>query len=164
MTYVSKDMLPLDSSRARCLKQPSYPLYRAIKETEVLSIHTERSMIIRYGPLTRYVKLRVEHAPGMSGAFSPPPTSKGTASKRSRYASRHVRHARAVMHVGIAISLWRGKRSRHSRHMRKPQFYVSGKRPITGVLRNSDLFAQHLNVHHIVAIWCHKTFHNQIIF
>ena len=25
---------------------------------------------------------------------------------------------------------WRGKRSRHPRHMRNPQFYVSGKRPI----------------------------------
>ena len=31
-----------------------------------------------YGPLTRYVKLRVAHAPGMSGMFSPPPTSKET--------------------------------------------------------------------------------------
>ena len=28
-------------------------------------------------------------------------------------------------------SWWRGKRSRHSRCMRNPQFYVSGKRPIT---------------------------------
>ena len=26
------------------------------------------------GPLTRYVKLRVAHAPGMPGTFSPPPT------------------------------------------------------------------------------------------
>ena len=39
------------------------------------------------GPLTRYVKLRVAHAPGMPGMFSPPPTSKETASKRSRRAS-----------------------------------------------------------------------------
>ena len=34
------------------------------------------------------------------------------------------------MHVGIANLRWRGKRSRHSRCMRNPQFYVSGKRPI----------------------------------
>ena len=27
-----------------------------------------------HGPLTRYVKLRVAHAPGMPGTFSPPPT------------------------------------------------------------------------------------------
>ena len=53
------------------------------------------------GPLTRYEKLWVVHTPGMSGTFSPPPTSKETASYRSRHASRHVRAARAVMHVGI---------------------------------------------------------------
>ena len=71
-----------------------------------------------YGPLARYVKLRVAHAPGMLGTFPPAPTSKKTAGKRSRHASRHVRHARAVMHVGIAYLGWRGKRSRHSRRMR----------------------------------------------
>ena len=48
----------------------------------------------------------------------------------ARHASRHVRHARAVMHVEIANPRWRGKRSRHSRRMRNPQFCVSGKRPI----------------------------------
>ena len=33
-----------------------------------------------HGPLIRYVKLRVAHAPGMPGTFSPPLTSKETAS------------------------------------------------------------------------------------
>ena len=33
------------------------------------------------------------------------------------------------MHVGIAKPRWRGKRSRHSRRMRNPQFCVSGKKP-----------------------------------
>ena len=47
-----------------------------------------------------------------------------------RHASRHVRHARAMMHVGIANPRCREKRSRHSRRMRNPQFYVSGKRPM----------------------------------
>ena len=46
------------------------------------------------------------------------------------HGSRHVRHARAVMYVGIANPSWRGKRSRHSWRMRNPQFYVSGKRPM----------------------------------
>ena len=73
-----------------------------------------------HGPLTRYVKLQVTHAPGMRGTFSPPPTSKEPASLRSRHASRHVRNARAVMHFGIANPRWRGKRSRHSRRMRNP--------------------------------------------
>ena len=44
-------------------------------------------LCIQHGPLTRYVKLWVAHAPGMSGTFSHPPTSKETASWRSRYAS-----------------------------------------------------------------------------
>ena len=35
-----------------------------------------------------------------------------------------------VMHVGIAKTRWRGNCSRHFRRMRKPQFYVSVKRPI----------------------------------
>ena len=39
-------------------------------------------------------------------------------------------NARAVMHVRIAILQWRGKRSRHSRCMRNPHFYVFGKRPM----------------------------------
>ena len=65
-----------------------------------------------------------------AGNFPPPPTSKKTASKRSRHASRHVRHTRAVMHVGIANPRWWVKRSRHSRRMRDQQFHVSGKRPM----------------------------------
>ena len=54
--------------------------------------------------------------------FLPPPTSKETARKWSWHASRHVRDARAVMHVGIAYQRWRGKRSRHSRRMRTRNF------------------------------------------
>ena len=41
-----------------------------------------------------------------------------------------TRDARAVMPVGFANPRWWGKRSRHSRRMRYPQFYVSGKRPM----------------------------------
>ena len=51
-----------------------------------------------HGPLTRYIKLRIAHALGMSETFSPPPTPKQTASYRSRHVSRHVCDARAVMH------------------------------------------------------------------
>ena len=83
-----------------------------------------------HGPLSRYVKLRVVHAPGRPGKFSPPLTSKETPSKRSRHTSRHVRGARAVVHVGIANTWCRGKRSQHFRRMRNPQSYISGKRPI----------------------------------
>ena len=44
-----------------------------------------------------------------------------------------VRDACAVMHIGIPDPRWRGKRSRHSRRMRNPQFYVYGKKPMASV-------------------------------
>ena len=85
----------------------------------------------RHGPLTRYVKLRVAHALGMPGTFSPPP----------RVSDPDMHHGTCVTHVpwcllgsltsGFLCSQ-RGKRFRHSRRMRNPQLYVSGKRPITG--------------------------------
>ena len=100
--------------------------------TKIAALSTGRELV--NGPLIRYVKLRVVHAPGMPGTFSPPPTSKEIASYRSRRASRHVRHARAVMHVRIDNPRWRGKLYRHSRRMRNPQFFVSGKRPMERTL------------------------------
>ena len=83
-----------------------------------------------HGPLAKYVKLCVGHAPGMPGTFFP-----ANVGKRSRHASRHVRHARAVMHArsltsGFLWSRWQGRRFPHSRHMRNPKFYVSDKRPM----------------------------------
>ena len=35
------------------------------------------------------------------------------------------------LNIGFLWSRWRGKRSRHSRRMRNPQFYVSGNRPMS---------------------------------
>ena len=80
--------------------------------------------------LTRYVRLRVARASGMPGTFSPP----------SRVSDPDMHHGTCVTHVawcmpgsltsGLLWSRWRGKRSRHSRHIRNPQFYVSGKRPM----------------------------------
>ena len=82
------------------------------------------------GPLTRYVKLWVAHAPGMPGTFSP--------SLRASDIDMH--HGTYVTHVpgcmpgslirGFHRSRWRGKCSRHSRRMRNPQFCISGKRPM----------------------------------
>ena len=42
-----------------------------------------------YGPLTRYVKLRVAHAPGMPGTFSPPP----------RFSDPDMHHGTCATHV-----------------------------------------------------------------
>ena len=81
-----------------------FPLFVVTEPSGMLSVPTEGShMGYRENvSLDRYVEWRVAHAPVMPGTFSPPPTSNETASKRSRHASRHMLHARALMHVGIA--------------------------------------------------------------
>ena len=85
----------------------------------------------RHGPLARYVKLRVAHALGMPGTFSPSP----------RVSHPDMHHGTCATHVpwcmlgsltsGFLWSLWWGKRFRHSRRMPNPHFFVSAKRPIT---------------------------------
>ena len=83
----------------------------------------DTQVLLTNGLLTRYVKLRVAHAPGMPGTFYPPPTS-----KKPLVSDPGIHHDTCVTHVGIANLRWRGKRSRHFRRMRNPQFYVSVKR------------------------------------
>ena len=72
-----------------------YVLYRRQISSSGLRLH---------GPLTRYVKLRVVHAPGMPGIFSPPPTSKEIASDLGMH------HGTCVTHVpwSMSESLTRG--------------------------------------------------------
>ena len=87
--------------------------------------------IAAHGPLTRYAKLRVAHAPGMLRTLSPPP----------RVSNPDIHHDICVTHVSWCMpgslttdflwSQWRGKRSHHSPRMRNSQFCVSGKRPMT---------------------------------
>ena len=87
-----------------------------------------------HGPLARYEKLQVAHAPGMPGTFSLPP----------RVSDSDMHHGTCVTHVpwcipgslisGFRWSRWRGNCSRHSRRMRNPRFYVSGKRPMERVM------------------------------
>ena len=89
------------------------------------------SLLWPNGLLTRYLKLRFALAPGMPGTFSPAPW----------VSDPGMHHGTCVTHVpwcmpGSLTSdfLWRRrceKRSQHSRRIRKPQFYVSGKRPMT---------------------------------
>ena len=84
---------------------------------------TTKRNITCYGSLPRYVKLRVVHAPGMPGTFSPPP--------RVSDPDMHVPWCMSgSLTSGFLWSQLRGKRYRHSRRMRNPQFYVSGKIPI----------------------------------
>ena len=94
------------------------------------------SRILVNGPHAKYVILRVAHAPGMPGMFSPPP----------RVSDPDMHHGTRVTHVpwcmpgsltsGYLWSRRRGKRSRHCRRIRNPQFNVSGKRPIGHLATN----------------------------
>ena len=85
---------------------------------------------LHHGPLDKYVKLRVAHAPGMPGTFSPPPR----VSDADMYRGTCVTHVPWCMPGSLTCSFfwsqWREKRSRPSRRMRNPQRYVSGKRPM----------------------------------
>ena len=82
------------------------------------------------GPLARYVKLRVAHAPGMPGTFSPPPLGSDPDMHHDTCAT-HVSWCMPGSLTSVFLwSRWRGKRSLHSRRMRNRQFYVSGKRPM----------------------------------
>ena len=72
------------------------------------------------GPLARYEKLLIAHAPGVPGMFSPPP----------RLSDPDMHHGTCVMHVpwcmpgsltsGFLWGRWREKRYCHPRRMRKP--------------------------------------------
>ena len=95
-------------------------------------------------------KIADAHAPGMPETFSPPP----------RVSDPDMHHGTSVTHVpcwmpgsltsGFLLS-WRwGKRSRHFRRMRNPQFYVSGKRPM-----DKNFFpVMNTNENHIQCLLC----------
>ena len=83
-----------------------------------------------HGPLTRYVKLRVAHAPGMPGTFSPP----------LRFSNPDMYHGTCVTHVpwcmlgsltsGCLWSRWRENVPGTPGASATRFFYVSGKRPM----------------------------------
>ena len=80
-----------------------------------------------HGPLTctRYVKLRVAHAPGMPETFYAP--------RRVSDPDMHHSTCPWCMPGSLTSFLWirwLRKHSRHSWRMRNSQFYVSGKRPM----------------------------------
>ena len=70
---------------------------------------------------------------GNAGYVYPAIAFKGNCQLAIAACSRHVRYARALMHVAIANRWWRGKRFLHSRRVRKPQFYVFCKRLVCAV-------------------------------
>ena len=109
-----------------------------------------------YGPLARYVKLRDAHAPGMPETFFPPP----------RVSDPDMYHGKCVTHVpwcmpesltgGFLWRWWWGKRSRHSRRMRNPQFYVSGKRPMASLNHTEFQWKEFCSTSLIHPQWSYK--------
>ena len=78
-------------------------------------------------PLSRCVKLRVAHAPGMPETFSPPPRVSNT----DMHQGMCVTHVPWCMPGSLTSGfLWNPWLGICSRRMRKPRFYVSGKRPM----------------------------------
>ena len=90
------------------------------------------SLSLNSGPRASYQIRKIAGCAcaGNAGNVFPPP----------RVSDLDMHHGTIVTHVSWCISgsltngflwnRWRGKRSRHSRRTRNPQFYVSGKRPI----------------------------------
>ena len=83
-----------------------------------------------HGPHPRYIKLRVGHAPAMSGTFSPPLQVSDPDMHRGMCVTHVPWSMSGSLTSGFLLSQWWEKRSRHSRWILNPQFYTSGKRPM----------------------------------
>ena len=89
----------------------------------------------QYWPLARYVKLRVSRAAGMAGSFSPPPPVRDPDMHHDTYVTHVPWCMPGLLTTGFLWSRSRGKRSRHTRRMRNPQLFVSGRRPMAPGLK-----------------------------
>ena len=67
----------------------------------------------------------------MPGAFFPPPLVSDADMHHGTCMTHVPRCTPGSLTNGFLWVQWQGKRSRHTRRMCNPQFYVSGKRPIT---------------------------------
>ena len=88
------------------------------------------NVVLLHGPLARYVKLWLVHAPGMPGTFSSPPPVSDPDMHHGTCATHVLWCMPGLLTSGFRWSKCRGKRSWHSQRMRNPQFYLSGKRPM----------------------------------
>ena len=97
-------------------------------------------MLSPHGPLTRYVILRVAHAPGMPGTISPPPW----------VSDPDMHHGTCVTHMpwcmpgsltsGFLWNRWQRKLSRHSWRLHNPQLCVSDKRHMENLFKMKSYF------------------------
>ena len=123
-----------------CLIAKWLVLYNSFTHPSRLQSCLGASEVTLIGPLNRYEKkgglrMRREYRERL-----PPP---------AQVSDPHVHHGTCVTHVpwcmpgsllsGFLLNRWRGKRSRHSRRMRNPQFYVSGKRLMHKIVRSTTI-------------------------
>ena len=87
------------------------------------------SSFVSKGLETRYVKLRVAHAPGMPGTFC-----RHRLQRKPLVSDPGMHYGTCVTHVQLCISLPLA-RGGGKNVPGNPQFYVSGKRPITRCFR-----------------------------
>ena len=123
-----------------------YPPCRGI-HIDYNVMQMNRVNLLRYGPLARYENSRLAHAPGMPGTFSPTPRVSDPDMHHGTCLTHEPWCMRGSLTSGFLWSRWRGKRFRHSRCMRNPQFYVSGKRPMTFKNTNRSVCNQRLEKH-----------------
>ena len=114
-----------------------------------------------YGPLTRYVKFWVVHAPEMPGKFSPPPWVSDPDMHHGTCMTHGQRCIPGSLTSGFIWSCWRRKRSGHSRCMRNQQFYVSGKRPMRIVVPGAGIKGRNKWLH--PTLQKHKTHQSQTV-
>ena len=96
---------------------------------------------------SRYVKLRVAHAPGMPGTFSPPPRISDLDMHHGTCDTHELWCIPGSLTSGFPWSGWLGKHSQHSRRMRNPQFYVSGKRSMKFICTAAEPMCVCMHVH-----------------
>ena len=93
-------------------------------------------LVAEHGPLTRYVKLQVAHAPGMPGTFSPAADFKGNRQLAipACITARAWRTCRDACQDRLPAAT--GKMFQAFPAHAHPQFCVSGKRPISIISEN----------------------------
>ena len=101
-----------------------------------------------HGPLARYIKLRVGHAPGMLRMLSSSPRVRDPDMHNSTCTTNVPWCMPESLTSGFLWGCWRAKRSRHSRSMHNPQFYVSGRGPLVSISSPLNMYP---NISYIIA-------------
>ena len=84
-------LLHLRHHRVLLVSSKIIPEFHDCLMQSIRSLMATADTTFDYGPLARYVKLRVAHAPGMPGTVCPPP----------RVSNPDMHHGTCVMHAGI---------------------------------------------------------------